>query len=171
MDIIQMVNLKNIIKSINDENIHNFFVDKNNIISMAVSGDEFRVSVNDAYLIFQKGDLLDYIIDTIDRYIVKEQSCNKDILFADMRNLTEEEQNSLYKALDDMSIDTGIQLFPEVNVYDYKKNLEHLKERYKNKIKYLDDNKIEYGGYNDGIIDGLKNALHDIDDMLNGLEV
>lgn len=55
--------------------------------------------------------------------------------------------------------------------YDYKKNLEHLRKRYENKIKYLDSIRMEYSNYNDGIIDGLKNALHDIDDMLNGLEV
>lgn len=56
--------------------------------------------------------------------------------------------------------------------YDYKKNLEHLRERYLNKIKWLEkhinpdnqDNTI-------GFIDGLLTAIHDIEDMLDGLDV
>lgn len=67
MNTMQRVNLKNLIKSINDEDIHNFFIDKNNIISIEVRGDEFRACVNDTYLIFQKGDLLDYIVDMINK--------------------------------------------------------------------------------------------------------
>lgn len=170
MDAIQRVNLKNLMRSINDENIYNFFIDDNNIVTMGSKNNEFRVCINGTYIIFQKGDLLDHIIDTIDKYIVKGDN-NADILFADMRNLTKEEQDSLYKALDNMSIDTGIQLFPVVNVYDYKKNLENLKERYENKIKYLDSNRMEYDNYNDGITVGLKIAIHDIEDILEGLEM
>ena len=59
--------------------------------------------------------------------------------------------------------------------YDYKKNLEHLKERYENKINTLYD---EYGitdgeefFYNDGLIEGLETVIHDIGDILNGLEM
>lgn len=56
--------------------------------------------------------------------------------------------------------------------YDYKKNLEHLRERYINKIHwYMEhitkDNKNTY----EGAIDGLSTAIHDIEDMLDGLEV
>lgn len=72
MDTIQRVNLKTLMRSINDENIYNFFIDDNNIITMGSKNNEFRVCINGTYIIFQKGDLLDYIIDTIDKYIVKD---------------------------------------------------------------------------------------------------
>ena len=175
MDTIQRVNLKNLMRSINDENIYNFFYDKNNIISMELKDNNFRVCVNCTYLEFQKGDLLDCIIDTIDKHIVESDS-NPSILFASMRNLTKEEQDSLYETLDDISVDTCSQLFPEVNVYDYKKNLRHLKERYENKIKYINlhndgKNTTDDKLINDGLIEGLKTAIHDISYMLAGLEV
>ena len=59
--------------------------------------------------------------------------------------------------------------------YDYKKNLQHLKERYENKIKNIKDDMI-YGSYYDGsyyegLIQGLNIAIHDIEDILDGLEV
>lgn len=56
--------------------------------------------------------------------------------------------------------------------YDYKKNLEHLRERYLNKIKWLEDriNQVNKDNYF-GIIEGLKIAIHDIEDMLDGLDV
>lgn len=115
MDTIQRVNLKNYIKAIHDEDIHNFFIDKINVITMQSKNDEFRVVVDSKdrckYIVFQKGDLIEYIVDTIDKYIIKSDDIPS-VLFADMRNLTKEEQDSLYKALDNISIDTGIQLFP-----------------------------------------------------------
>lgn len=59
-----------------------------------------------------------------------------------------------------------------MNQYDYKKNLEHLRERYLNKIKWLEihinsDNQDN----NMGFIDGLLTAIHDINEMLDGLDV
>ena len=58
------------------------------------------------------------------------------------------------------------------NQYDYKKNLEHLRERYLNKIKWLEkhinsDNQDNHMGF----IDGLSIAIHDIEYVLDGLDV
>ena len=59
--------------------------------------------------------------------------------------------------------------------YDYKKNLEHLKERYENKIRLLEKDsyllKEHEHLFNDGLIEGLETAINDIDDILSGLEV
>ena len=58
--------------------------------------------------------------------------------------------------------------------YDYKKNLQHLKERYKNKINTLHEEYSITDGeeffYNDGLIEGLKTAINDIEYILNGIE-
>lgn len=59
--------------------------------------------------------------------------------------------------------------------YDYKKNLEHLKERYENKIRLLEKDSYllkehEYL-FSNGLIEGLETAINDIEDILNGLEV
>ena len=54
--------------------------------------------------------------------------------------------------------------------YDYKKNLQHLKERYENKIKNIKDYMI-CDSYDEGLIQGLNIAIHDIEDILDGLEV
>jgi hypothetical protein len=56
--------------------------------------------------------------------------------------------------------------------YNYKKNLEHLRERYINKIHWYmdninDSNKNSY----EGAIDALSTAVHDIEDILYGLDV
>lgn len=58
------------------------------------------------------------------------------------------------------------------NQYNYKKNLEQLRERYLNKITWLEDkmnlsNKDNY----EGIIYGFETILHDIEDILNELEI
>jgi hypothetical protein len=53
--------------------------------------------------------------------------------------------------------------------YDYKKNLEHLKERYLNKIEWLEKHTDQNN--NTGIIYGLLIAIHDIEDILDELEV
>lgn len=98
MDTIQRVNLKNLMRSINDENIYNFFYDKNNIISMELKDNNFRVCVNCTYLEFQKGDLLDCIIDTIDKYIVKS---NKEVKTYDYKkNLENLRSNLIVKIVD-----------------------------------------------------------------------
>jgi hypothetical protein len=56
--------------------------------------------------------------------------------------------------------------------YDYKKNLEHLKERYLNKIHwYMERINTENEASYKGIIEGLSTAIHDIEDILDGLEV
>lgn len=56
--------------------------------------------------------------------------------------------------------------------YDYKKNLEHLRERYLNKISWLEKHiNSDNQDNNMGLIDGLLTAIHDIEDMLNGLDV
>ena len=54
--------------------------------------------------------------------------------------------------------------------YDYKKNLQHLKECYENKIKNIKDDMI-YESYDEGLIQGLNIAIYDIEDILDGLEV
>jgi hypothetical protein len=57
-------------------------------------------------------------------------------------------------------------------MYNYKKNLEHMRERYLNKIAWLEKHLNEKNQDNNmGIIDGLLIAIHDIEDMLNGLDV
>lgn len=56
--------------------------------------------------------------------------------------------------------------------YDYKKNLEHMRERYLNKISWLEKHLTEKNkDTNMGMIDGLLIAIHDIEDMLDKLEV
>lgn len=56
--------------------------------------------------------------------------------------------------------------------YNYKKNLEHLKERYLNKISWLEKHLNEKNQDNNmGMIYGLLIAIHDIEDMLDKLEV
>lgn len=59
-----------------------------------------------------------------------------------------------------------------ITYYDYKKNLEHLRERYINKIHWYMEriNKENQDSYN-GVIEGLSTAIHDIEDMLDGLYV
>jgi len=56
--------------------------------------------------------------------------------------------------------------------YDYKKNLEHLRERYINKIHWYMEriNKENQDSYN-GVVEGLSTAINDIEDMLDGLDV
>jgi hypothetical protein len=56
--------------------------------------------------------------------------------------------------------------------YDYKKNLEHLRERYINKIHwYMEHANTENKKTYKGCIDGLSTVIHDIEDMLDGLDV
>lgn len=58
--------------------------------------------------------------------------------------------------------------------YDYRINLEKLKKRYENKIEKLQDIKKFKNG-NElttvGIEIGLETAIHDIEDILDGLEM
>lgn len=59
-----------------------------------------------------------------------------------------------------------------ISYYDYRKNLEHLRERYLNKISWLEkhinsDNQDNHMGF----IDGLLTTIHDIEDILDGLDV
>ena len=59
-----------------------------------------------------------------------------------------------------------------IKSYDYKKNLENLKERYLNKISWLEKHINEKNQDNYiGIIDGISIAIHDIEYMLSELEV
>lgn len=56
--------------------------------------------------------------------------------------------------------------------YDYKKNLEHLRERYLNKISWLEKHiNSDNQDSNMGFIDGLLTAIHDIEYMIDGLDV
>lgn len=52
--------------------------------------------------------------------------------------------------------------------YDYIKNINHLIERYNNKQDTLH---VKCSEYEEGLNDGLQTAIHDLEDMLNGLEV
>ena len=58
--------------------------------------------------------------------------------------------------------------------YDYKKNLQHLKGCYENKIETLQNayniTDSEDYFYNEGLIEGLKTAIHDIEYILNEME-
>lgn len=61
-----------------------------------------------------------------------------------------------------------------IKQYDYRSNLEKLKKRYENKIEELKDIKnFENGNelITVGIEIGLENAIHDIEDILDGLEM
>lgn len=59
-----------------------------------------------------------------------------------------------------------------IKQYDYKKNLEHLNERYLNKISWLEKHITESNQDNNlGIVEGLETILHDIEDMLDELEI
>lgn len=56
--------------------------------------------------------------------------------------------------------------------YDFEKNIKKLINRYMNKIEWLNnnmnnDNKEEF----EGIISGLKIAIHDFEDMMDGLNM
>lgn len=169
MDTIQRINLKNYIKAIQDEEIHNFIYDKDNVITVQSKNNEFRVCINGAYMIFQNGDLLDYIIDTIDKYIVKYRQKEKiRKILGDDNKVNEEFLKQCKEETD------GI--FRNESTYDYKKNLRHLKKRYENKIRYINlhndgKNATDDKLINDGLIEGLETAIHDINDMLDGLEV
>lgn len=59
--------------------------------------------------------------------------------------------------------------------YNYRDNLEKLTQRYRNKIKDIESDNIMLGEYdtgiNEGIIQGLETAIHDIEDILDGLEM
>lgn len=91
------------------------------------------------------------------------------------RYISKEGNEQMNKNIEDISIDTGIQLFPEFDLYDYKSNLEKLKQRYENKInKAKEDRDMadEYDvGLIDGFIEGLETAIRDIEDILDGLVV
>lgn len=59
--------------------------------------------------------------------------------------------------------------------YDYRINLEKLKQRYENKIRDIESDNIMLGEYdtgiNDGLTQGLETAIQDIEDILDGLEM
>lgn len=55
------------------------------------------------------GDYIDYHIDFMSLDEIRNELFDIDIL--KMRNLTKEEQDSLYKSLEEINVDTGIQLF------------------------------------------------------------
>ena len=59
--------------------------------------------------------------------------------------------------------------------YNYKKNLQHLKGHYENKIETLQNAYSITDGeeffYNDGLIEGLETAINDIENILKEIEV
>lgn len=167
MDTIQRINLKNYIKAIHDEDIHNFFIDKINVITIQSNNDEFRVVINDKYIIFQKGDQIEYIIDTIDKYIVKENQKER------MRKILGDDNKVDEKFLQQCRAETNNIFRNEIN-YDYRTNLEKLKERYLDNIKGIEsqeNEKYQSIEYCIGLKGGLKTAIRDITDMLEGLEM
>lgn len=56
--------------------------------------------------------------------------------------------------------------------YDYIKNIKHLILRYNNKLNGLNiDSEHDKITYNEGLYDGLRTAIHDLQNILDGLEV
>ena len=69
---------------------------------------------------------------------------------------------------DDASGMTDKEIEQLLTTYDYLKNIKHLILRYNNKQDTLH---IMTSEYDEGLNDGLQTAIHDLEDILNGLEV
>lgn len=167
MDTIQRLNFKNYIKAIQDEEIHDFIYDKDNVITVQAKNNEFRVVVNSVCLEFQKGSLFDDIVYIIDKYIVKykQKERIREIL-GDDNKVNEEFLKQCREETD------GI--FKNESTYDYKKNLENLRS---NLITEIVNCKISFDEqkctdeYLDGRIEAYEEILRCIDKVIENKEI